>query len=116
MTQITIEIPERLAPRLEPVQPYVIEFMEAGLHEMNLEGNPLYQELLAFFRSNPTPQQIAAVKASAPINERIEWLLWKNRTDQLTAQEEEEFLVYQTLNRFIVLVKLRVQPHPVSAT
>lgn len=108
MTQITIEIPERLAPRLEPVQPYVIEFMEAGLHKMNLEGNPLYQELLTFFRSSPTSQQIIDLHASEVVEAHIDTLLQKNKANELTEIEKQELVGYGRLDDFITLVKARL--------
>ncbi len=106
---MTIDIPERLVSRLAPVQPYIIEFMEVGLHELNLDDNPLYYELVTFFQTNPTPQQILDLRASEAVEVRISDLLSKNRSSQLTKEEEEELHSYGKLDDFITLVKVRVR-------
>lgn len=105
MTQITIDIPERLAPRLEPVQPYIIEFVELGLHQFNLEGNPLFEELVTFLATHPTPDEILDLQPSPEVEARIEELLQKNRSNRLSEAEESELEIYSKLDLFFTLVK-----------
>jgi hypothetical protein len=114
MTQITIDVPERLAPRLEPVQPYIIEFVEMGLHQFDLGDNPLFEELVNFLATHPSSDEILDLQVSPEVEARIEELLQKNRSTQLSEAEALELEIYNKLDLFFTLVKARTSlktPH-----
>lgn len=107
MTQLTIDVSEEMALRLHPVQSYLLEFVELGLHHKQLSDNRLYQEVVDLLQQEPSPTEILTSQPSPMIQERIERLMQKNRAGMLDEQEEEELDNYRSLNHFMTLVKLR---------
>jgi hypothetical protein len=97
MTTITLEVPDELAAQfnIEPAHlPALIrEAVEARLSKparmsASPEAGPsLYQEIIDFLASNPTLEQVADFKISAPAQVRLEELLDKNREEGLTPEE-----------------------------
>jgi hypothetical protein len=50
----------------------------------------VYQEVLDFLITGPTPREIASFKVSVHVQEGLQALLEKNRSGALTPREEEE--------------------------
>ncbi|MEM7116177.1 MAG: hypothetical protein AAF614_27320 [Chloroflexota bacterium] len=109
MTQLTIDVSEELAIRLHPVQAYLLEFVELGLHHKQLDNNPLYQEVVRLLQQKPSPTEILESQPSPITQKRIEDLLQKNRAGELNENEEEELDNYRHLNHFMTLVKLKAR-------
>jgi hypothetical protein len=61
MSPITLELPDGLAQRLQPVADQLPEILELGLRELNAAGQSGFQgaaELLEFLAGLPTPEEI----------------------------------------------------------
>ena len=111
MVQLTIELPEELAFRLQPLQERLTEIIELGLHEITTTGYSLQSEIIEFLASGPTPHQILAFHPSEDVTKRVSELLGKNRAGQLTPAETAELNQYETLDYLITLVKARARLH-----
>lgn len=109
MTVLTIEIPEDLAHRLEPVQGHMIEILELGLQAVTPIQQKPYLDFIDFLATGSEPNEIAAVQASPALQERIVELLDKNRAGTLTAQEASELDRYEQLDYLMTLVKARAR-------
>ncbi|NOT57207.1 MAG: hypothetical protein HOP18_21605 [Deltaproteobacteria bacterium] len=108
MTQITIEVPDALAKRLDPVRDQLPELLEQALG-----GRPaplpveVYRYVLEFLMSNPAPQELVNFKPTLAMQARISELLEKNRAGDLSAAESSELDAYERLNRFVRKFKIR---------
>ena len=120
MTTITLDVPDDLAVRLDPIREKLPDllaraaeslFAGNGAADNNLRGIdpdiPVYAELLDFLASGPTPKQIADFKLSQPIQMRVEELLDLNRERGLTEEEAAEMDTYLKVNHIMMLLTAR---------
>ncbi|MBW4523509.1 MAG: hypothetical protein KME16_28210 [Scytolyngbya sp. HA4215-MV1] len=129
MAEITIQIPDELAHRLEPLRSQLPELLSQLLDSDSSAVPPLtvpselhstlaatanlptipqaYLEVLDFLMTRPTPQNIVAFKVSPAAQERLRSLLDKNREGSLTDAEVAELDVYEQLEHLMILMKAR---------
>ncbi len=120
MAELTIQIPDELAQRLEPIRSRLPELLLQLLDTTNPPASvqldtvatppdipAVYTEVLDFLIKRPTPQEIAAFKVSSQAQSRLQTLLEKNRFSTLTEAETAELDVYQQLEHLMILLKAR---------
>lgn len=120
MAELTIQVSDELAQRLEPLQNRLPELLWQLLDVANLPTNisktvqteptdiPLvYQEVLDFLIKRPTPEEIIAFKVSLQAQSRLEELLERNRSATLNSMELAELDVYEQLEHMMILLKAR---------
>jgi hypothetical protein len=121
VAKLTIQIPDELAERLEPLQNRLPELLwrlldieprqttEQPLANAETINIPeVYQEVLDFLIKRPTPEEIIAFKVSPHTQMRLQVLLEKNRSGSLTPMEIGELDVYEQLEHLMILLKARV--------
>ena len=103
--QVTIDLPDPLARRLEGRRERLEEIIERGLQHQ-AEGSSLrWREIIEFLASGPGPEEIVAFRPSAAHIERSGELLDKNRESQLTKAEEAELDEMEHINHLMTLLK-----------
>jgi hypothetical protein len=116
MAELTIQIPDELAERLEPLRHRLPELLSQLLNISNpsestttiLQDIPqAYLEVLDFLMTRPTPEEIATFKVSPVAQTRLRSLLDKNREGTLTDSEIAELDVYEQLEHLMILMKAR---------
>jgi hypothetical protein len=120
MAELTIQISDELAQRLEPLQNRLPDLLWQLLDVANLPINSqskvktettdipaVYQEVLDFLIKRPTPEEIIAFKVSPQAQTRLEKLLEKNRFGTLNSLELPELDVYEQLEHMMILLKAR---------
>jgi len=116
MARITVEISDELAQRLAPFESNLSELLsqlftssesESGNPQSLGERNGLYQEILDFLVSQPSPDQIVNFKVSDDRQRRLASLLTKNQDSGLTLAESSELDLYEQLDTLIGLLKVR---------
>lgn len=120
MATITLELPEELAVRLDPLRDRLPALLSQLLDSASAEKkltfsgavmtHPVFLELIDFLSARPTAKQVLAHKVSSAVQERLEELLDKNREQGLTAAEEEEMDAYRLVNHVMILLKARARP------
>ncbi len=114
--QMTIEIPEELARKLEPERKRLPEIIRRGLSELGMiEGGvgncALAEEVLGFLARGPQSEEIVAFRPSERSVQRIRVLLGKNREGALTAEEKMEMDHIQSLNHLFSLIKVHARQY-----
>ncbi|MBX3082980.1 MAG: hypothetical protein KF716_15210 [Anaerolineae bacterium] len=66
-------------------------------------------EIAEFLLTAPTLEQVIAFKASAGVQERLDDLLERNKTGQLTADEHEELDETLQLDLFVQFLKAKAK-------
>jgi hypothetical protein len=66
-----------------------------------------YEEVVAFFASGPTREEISTFRLSAETIERLRELLLKNSAGTLTADEADELDQCVHLDRLLLLIRSR---------
>jgi hypothetical protein len=122
MAELTIQVPDELAQRLEPFRDRLPELLTLAVETIlpstsssdllpsvaNPTDTPIaYAEVLDFLITRPTPQKIVAFKVSAEAQERIRTLLDKNREGRLTEIETAELDLYEQLEHMMILLKAK---------
>ena len=90
MTMITLEVPDSLASQLTPLRDRLPDILQQTVGAWSLNSSPskivktfpVYEEMMDFLASGPTPEQIIAHQASRQLQTQLEALLDKN--DKLT--------------------------------
>ncbi len=122
MTTIILDVPEDLAVRLAQrreqlpqLLAMVLELFPAALPlaaPVSPAGQPVFDEMLDFLASGPTPAQIVAFTLSPTAHMRLEALLDTNREEGLSDAEEAELDVYEQVNHLLLLLKARARLAP----
>ena len=121
MAQITIQISDELAQRLESLQNYLPEALArladnlappskntALLSSLIVPNDiPVYQEVLDFLIASPTPEAITKFKVSPAAQARLRELLDSNRETTLNENEAIELDLYEQLDQLMTLLKAR---------
>ncbi|NJL00132.1 MAG: hypothetical protein HC910_06010 [Spirulinaceae cyanobacterium SM2_1_0] len=69
MASLTIEIPDDLMERLDPIRDQLPELLRRCL-QPDLLSAPVYRYILSFLTSQPTPDQIAAFRPTPAMQSR----------------------------------------------
>jgi hypothetical protein len=69
----------------------------------------VYDEVLEFLTSAPTPEQIIAFRPSEAIQERVRYLLDMNRNGTLTAEEQVELDEFEQVEHFMRRLKIHAR-------
>ncbi len=122
MVEVTIEISDELAARLEPLRDRLPQLLDRVLDTVssrdfigdrlfdpvcNYETSPVYNEVLDFLMSRPTHREIAEFKVSLQALDRLETLLEKNRQGTLSSVETAELDLYEQLDGMIMSLKAK---------
>jgi hypothetical protein len=105
---ITLEIPDYLAPKVADWQNQLLQALEIGLEELESRDQIGFSgmvEVLAFLSNCPTPQEIIHLRPSENLQHQITHLLEKNRTVGLTPSEDKFWKSYEFLEHFVRTLK-----------
>jgi hypothetical protein len=69
----------------------------------------IFDDILDFLASTPTPEQIIAFNPPDHLQQRLSVLLESNHRDELTAEDRAEFDEFLRMNRFMSRLKLRAR-------
>jgi uncharacterized membrane-anchored protein YjiN (DUF445 family) len=109
MVQITIDIPDDLAQRLQQFQAQLPQVLELGLQEFqSQQRQPNFldeQDIISLLASQPTPEQILAIRPTPEFQARVSELLSQSKNRTLSAKEEAELERYLTLEHLVRLAK-----------
>ncbi|MDZ8032280.1 MULTISPECIES: hypothetical protein [unclassified Nostoc] len=108
MMQITVEVSEELGQQLQPFQDRLQEIVERGLKELLSEqsGNFLDEkQIIGLLASQPTPEQILAIRPSPEFQARVSDLLAQSKAGTLSAKGEAELERYLTIEHLVRMAK-----------
>ncbi len=110
MSSVTIPIPDELAMQLESRTEELPAILQVGLREYDARRQLGYEgaaEILDVLASFPTPDDVLALRPSPALQERLSFLLEKNRETGLSVEEEQEWSQYERLEHLVRMAKLR---------
>jgi len=109
MAQITINIPDELSEQLAQYQAQLPQLLELGLRELQLQEWQSVsldeQAIIVLLASQPTPEQILAVRPSPDLQARASTLLQQSKIGTLSAKDAIELERYLTLEHLVRLAK-----------
>ena len=109
MVEITLQVPESLAERLQPVREQLPEILEIGLQYSRPLSIRAFAKVLEFLATAPTPAEILTFRPTPALQTQINRLLSKNKAGTLTADEESELDRVGDLEHILIALKARAQ-------
>ena len=106
--QMTIDIPDKLAERLEPERGHLTSIITRGLRRSWSGTSSLRREVISFLARRPNIDEILAFRPSERETERAQELLHRNREGTLSMDEEAELDEMCDVDRFVSLIKAEV--------
>lgn len=104
----TVTIADDLASQLRPYSDSLTEIIELGIREWKARTEPGYNGISQVFETLaalPTPEEVLALRPAPPLQERIEVLLEKSRTTDLSAEDQREWDQYSYLEHIVRMAK-----------
>jgi hypothetical protein len=86
---------------------YFLGIGQIGKSVMAIERVDVWDEIDEFLISAPTPEQIVAFRPSEIVQERVRFLLERNREGRLTADEHTELEEHSAVENFMRRLKLK---------
>ncbi len=109
MVEITLQVPESLAERLQPVQEQLPEILEIGLEHSRPLSTRAYAQALEFLLNAPRPTEVLSFHPSPAIQNEVNRLLDKHKRDELTPEEERELDRIGDLEHILLALKARAR-------
>ncbi len=105
MVEITIQVPEALAERIDAVRERLPEVLAIGLKELPPLPNEVYRYVLEFLGSSPSPQAILDFDLTPAMRTRASELLQRECTNQATATDAAELDEYVRIDNILSTLK-----------
>lgn len=109
--QLTIEVNDDLAHKLEPEREHLDEILRLGLYRRWSTANTLWGEIVAFVARGPKSEEIVNFHASETSQARLRELLDKNRETSLTEAEKAELDEMLHLDHLVTSIKAAAWQH-----
>ena len=107
--EITIKVPDDLGRRLQRFQDRLPAILEQAIHELMSEDAPQFDDenvIMELLASQPTPEQIMAIRPSPQFQERISDLLRQSKHGLVSREDEVELERYLHLEHLVRLAKI----------
>jgi hypothetical protein len=104
----TVTIADDLAQQLKPYEAQLAEILQLGIREWQARNETEYSGIsavLEMLASLPAPDEVLALRAAPPLQQRIDALLEKNRTTGLSPDDQREWDQYQYVEHLVRLAK-----------
>lgn len=109
MVEITLQVPEDLAERLQSVREQLPEILEIGLQYSRPLSIRAYAQVLEFLATAPTPAEILTFRPSPAIQTKVNRLLSRHKAGTLTPDEESELDRIGDLEHILMALKARAR-------
>lgn len=111
MVQMTMQLPDDLAVRIQPISQWLPTILRLSLLGFRTTAIAVVTELTEFLLQNPTPQEFLGYHVSEQAQVRLRRLLTLNAEGLLSENELKELTELERLEHFVVRLKAQlVQP------
>jgi hypothetical protein len=107
MVEMTMRVPDNLAPRLRRMNKWLPAVLELSLVGFKTPAAQTVSELIGFLAKGPTPKQVADYKVSERSQQRLRRLLALNQSGLLSEEEQAELDEIETLEHLVTLLKIQ---------
>lgn len=110
MATLTIEIPDDLMERLDPIRDQLPDLLRRCLQPSVLSAQ-VYHYILDFLASQPNPDEVASFRPTPEMQNRLRYLLTCSDDGTLTPEEAQELEEYERIEHLIILLKAGNLPY-----
>jgi hypothetical protein len=111
MVQMTVQVSEELAKRLQPIGRWLPTVLELSLIGFKTVATATATEVIEFLSQEPTPQDVLAYHASERGQARLQRLLALNNAGMLGEDEQQELDELQRIEHIIIMLKAQIAGH-----
>lgn len=104
MAAVTIEVPDELSELVAQAGDRLPELLAQTLKEPTLPAH-VYRYVLDFLASRPTPDQVAVFGPTSEMVDRLQALLGRESSSEMTLTEKAELDEYERLEHLMVMIK-----------
>ena len=108
MVQMTMQVPDELANRLQPMRTWLPTLIELSLIGFKTLATATATEVIEFLSQNPPPQEVLDYHVSDAAQTRLRRLLSLNENGLLSESEQLELDELQRLEHVIIMLKARI--------
>jgi hypothetical protein len=108
MIQMTMQVPDDLARRIEPIGSWLPTIIELSLVGFKTVAIATATEVVQFLAQNPTPQEVIDYHISEQAQARLQRLLVLNESGILSEDEQLELDELERLEHIVVMLKAQV--------
>lgn len=105
MVQLTMQVPEDLAKRIQPIRSWLPTILELSLVGFRTLATETATETIQFLLTNPSPQKVLNYHASERAQQRLQRLLTLNEAALLGEAEQLELDELQRIEHTIIMLK-----------
>ncbi len=105
MIEFTLQVPNELAERLQPLGPWLPTALELSLLRFRTRSAATASEVLDFLATNPTPQAVVDYHVSEESQARLRRLLALSSEGLLAEEEQHELDELERLEHILVMLK-----------
>jgi hypothetical protein len=105
MATVTLELPENLAKRLEPLVRWMPTILEINFLSLKTPTLQTAYEVISFLTSNPTAKDVYHYKISKEAQDRVSALLDLNSEDRISKEELLELEEHVELANIVTMLK-----------
>jgi predicted amidohydrolase len=114
MSEVTVQVPDKLAQRLRPMSPWLSTVLEFSLAGFKTQAVQTVSEIIAFLSTGPTPAEVAAYTVSERSQQRLRRLLTLNEAGLLSLEEQAELDEIEQIEHIMTMLKARTRQHLTS--
>jgi hypothetical protein len=106
--QITLEVPDNIGQQLQQFGDRLPEILDRALQELVPQENAMFrdeQHILEVLARQPRPEEIFALRPAPELQVRMSELLDRNKSGDLSRQDETELDRYFLLEHLVRLAK-----------
>lgn len=108
MVQMTMQVPDDLAQRIESIGPWLPTIIELSLVGFKTVAIAAATEVIEFLLQNPSPQEVINYHISEQAQARLQRLLVLNESGLLSKEEQLELDELECLEHIMVMLKAQV--------
>lgn len=109
MSEVTMQVPDRLAERLRPMYPWLLTVLELSMIGFKTRAVQTASEIIAFLSTGPSPDKVVAYTVSERAQQRLRRLLALNEAGLLSLEEQAELDEIEQIEHIMTMLKAQAQ-------
>ena len=108
MVKMTMQVPDELAKRIQPMRSWLPTILELSLVGFNTLAIKTATEIIRFLSTNPSPQEALDYNVSEGAQKRLQRLLALNESGMLGEAEQLELDELQQIEHTMIMLKAQL--------
>ena len=108
MVQMTMELPDKLAERIQPIRPWLPIILELSFIGFKTPATETAAEIIQFLSTNPSLKEVYDYHVSERAQKRLQYLLTLNSAGLLGETEQRELDEMEKMEHVIIMYKAQI--------